>query len=119
MDDTVELYQVLANQKRIMECLERNGLLSTSSVATSSSEDLPIPAAVPSSSSVGLSDCTSLVGDELSLEQLQEMQKGKKAKTTSGYFGVMLLKTLTSADQRKDCTVYGEGKKSKGLDSAI
>ena len=54
-----------------------------------------------------------------SLEELQVLNKTKRKKTTDGYFAVILLKNLTNFGDRVNCTVYGEGKKSKGLDPHI
>ena len=52
---------------------------------------------------------------ELTTVELEALNNSKKKRTTNAHFAVILLKTYTTYEERMNCTVYGEGRKSKGL----
>ena len=52
---------------------------------------------------------------ELTTAELEALNITKKKGTTNAYFAVMLLKRYTMDEERINCTVHGEGHKSKGL----
>ena len=52
---------------------------------------------------------------EVTLAELEVLKKSKKKGTKDAHFAVMPLKKYTTPEERLNCTVYGEGRKSKGL----
>lgn len=93
-----KLDAVLANQRLIIDCLQNNGFMNNTS---HSSTPTPRP--------------TNHNTKELTTEELQTLKNTKKKGTTDAYFAVMLLKKYTTDEERMNCTVHGEGRKSKGL----
>jgi hypothetical protein len=60
--------------------------------------------------------CIHVHGKELTIAELDALRNfEKKRGTTVSYFAVFLLKECTTPEERMNCTVYGEGPKSKGL----
>ena len=88
---------ILANQSLIIDCLKNNGFISSNASSTMT----------PASQKM----CTK----ELTTVELEALNNSKKKGTTNAHFAVILLKTYTTPEERMNCTVYGEGRKSKGL----
>ncbi len=111
---------VLLNQQIIIDCLKTNELLFNQTLRS----ETPVLTA-DSVTRTDLSHSTkepqhSIVdGSELTMEELEKMKQAKKRGTTDAHFAVMLLKVYTTPDDRVNCTVHGEGPKSKGLSSQI
>ena len=86
-----KLDAVLENQRLIIDCLQNNGFIHNTSTSR-------MPTPMPTSHNI----------KELTTAELE-------AWTTNGYFAVMLLKRYTTDEEHINCTVHGEGRKSKGL----
>ena len=52
---------------------------------------------------------------EFSIAELEVLKNSKKKGTKDAHFAVILQKKYTTPQERLNCTVYGEGRKSKGL----
>ena len=98
--DTIskKLDAVLENQRLIIDCLQNNGFIHNTSTSRT-------PTPTPTSHNI----------KELTTAELEALNITKKKGTTNAYFAVMLLKRYTTDEERINCTVHGEGRKSKGL----
>lgn len=56
---------------------------------------------------------------EFTIAELEVLKNSKKKGTKDAHFAVILLKRYTTPQERLNCTVYGEGRKSKGLSAHI
>ena len=100
--DTIseKLDAVLENQRLIIDRLQNNGFIHNTSTSRT-----PTP--------------TSHNIKELTTAKLEALNITKKKGTTNAYFAVMLLKRYTTDEERINCTVHGEGRKSKGLINVV
>ena len=86
---------VLTNQHLIIDCLKNNGFMSSNAPSTT----------IPTIHNT----------KELTTAELEALNNSKKKGTTNAHFAVILLKKYTTQEERMNCTVHGEGRKSKGL----
>ena len=56
---------------------------------------------------------------ELTIAELEGLKNSKKKGTKDSHFAVILLKKYTTLQECLNCTVYREGRKSKGLGAHI
>ncbi|CAB3986453.1 Hypothetical predicted protein [Paramuricea clavata] len=112
---------VLANQRLIIDCLQNNGFLnrpSTRSSVPEAAEQNRINFTNPPDESQHYgAENAHVHGRELTMAELDALNLKKKRGTTDAYFAVLLLKEYTTPEERINCTVYGAGPKSKGLNT--
>ena len=113
---------ILSNQQLIIQGLRNFGFalqLPSEANETTASKGSMTSECEKQSSTSGKPPSTIATHHELTIEELRKINNVKRKNTTDGYFAVMLLKRLTTTSERANCTVYGEGKNSKGLNPSI
>ena len=108
--DTIseKLDTMLENQRLIIDCLQDNGFIHNT---YTSRTHIPTPTPTPTPTSRNIKEMTTA--------ELEALNITKKKGTTNAYFAVMLLKRYTTDQERINCTVHGEGRKSKGINKEI
>jgi hypothetical protein len=106
----------LANQ-RLIDCLQNNCFLNRLSSTRSSVPEAAEKNRINFNVHATLCwKCIHVHGKELTIAELDALRNfEKKRGTTVSYFAVFLLKEYTTPEERMNCSVYGEGPKSKGL----
>ena len=104
--DTIseKLDTILENQRLIIDCLQDNGFIHNT---YTSRTHMPTP--TPTRCNI----------KEMTTAELEALNITKKKGTTNAYFAVMLLKKYITDQERINCTVHGEGRKSKGINKEI
>ena len=109
----------VSNQQKIIDILKTSGTLIDQTTGNATSLQVQYTAVDNGDAiqyaSTGAGQQLVLVDEvELTIAELEKLKETKKKGTTDAYFAVILLKHTTS-EERTNCTVYGEGPKSRGL----